>query len=211
MLDAHAIFRLLIDDEQPVPPKPDDPNQLDLGFDPDALLDPKAEVMRYAEEPFRVPGSGPTNLYAKLEAKLGARPRRKVGNNTYIIRSGGAGEDERVSIAVRFHQTDVVTAYPDGKVVVETGGWRPGGGQAAYGWRREPGTTTRARINDWLPSGWGIYQQKGEWFWANYANRRGTYNDDMLLPYSDGDTIFPDGSLRIQEHPVYVKRRKRKV
>ena len=45
MLDARAIYRLLIDDEQPVTPAPADPNQLALGQDQDEI-DPKSEVLR---------------------------------------------------------------------------------------------------------------------------------------------------------------------
>jgi len=203
MLDARAICRLLLDDEQPVPPQPDDPNQLDLGLDPDTLFDPKAEIMRYANEPFRVRGSGPTDLYRKLEGKLAGRPQKKIGPNTYVVR-------HHDRLAVRFHQTDVVAAYPDGKVTVESGGWRPGGGQWAYGWRAAPGRTTMARMNDWLPSGWRIYSLKNEWFWWNYNGPRGD-EAEVRYPYNDGDTIFPDGSLQLHDQPIPIKRRQRKV
>lgn len=204
MLDARAIFRLLIENEQPeaLPQPPDDPNQLGLDFNPD-VTDPKAEIMRYSEQPFRISGTGPTDLYAKLQNKLHGRESKKVANNTYIIRY-----DDR--LAVRFHQTDVVTAYPDGRVVAQTGGWRPGGGKWAYGWSGEPGTTTRDRMNSWLASGWHIYQHKHEWFWYNYSANRGMWSDDIRYPYTDGDTIYPDGSLQMQAHPVYLKRRKRR-
>jgi hypothetical protein len=203
MLSARAIFRLLIENEQPEAPPPDDPNQMGLDFNPD-VVDPKSEIMRYAQTPFRVRGYGPTDLYAKLQQKLHGRESKKVGNNTYIIRYNDR-------LAVRFHQTDVVTAYPDGKVVAETGGWRPGGGRIAYGWRREPGTTTRDRINSWLTSGWHIYQQKNEWFWYNYNANEGMWDSDTRIPFNDGDTIHPDGSLQPQEHPIVIKKRKRRV
>lgn len=205
MLSAHAIYRLLIDDEQPVPP-PDDPNQLSLDIDGDADdLDPKSEVMRYAEEPFRVPGTGPTTLYQRLEGILYNRPRKKVANNTYAVR-----HPDR--LAVLFHSTDVVTAYPDGKVTVNSGGWKHGEGGRGYnpGWTGEPGTTTMARMNDYLCSGWSIYKLKGEWYWYNQAGPR-HWEADTRYPYTDGDTIFPDGSLKMQAHPLYLKRRRRKV
>jgi hypothetical protein len=203
MLSARAIFRLLIENEQPETPTPDDPNQLGLDFNPD-VADPKAEIMRYAETPFRIPGTGPTDLYNRLANKLHGRESKKVGNNTYVIRYNDR-------LAVRFHQTDVVTAYPDGKVVVETGGWRPGGGRVSYGWRAEPGTTTRDRINTWLTSGWHIFQKNHEWFWFNYHANQGMWDSDLKLPYNDGDTIFPDGSLQLQADPIPVKPRRRRT
>lgn len=201
MLNARAIYRLLIDDEQPVPP-PDDPSQLGLDFNSDDL-DPKAEIMRYAETPFQVPGAGATDLYPRLQNKLDGKPRRKIGNNTYVI----AYPDR---LAVRLHQTDVVTAFPDGRVVVESGGWRPGGGQWHPGFRGEPGTTTMDRINSWTPSGWKIYKKDNVWYWFNYTANGHHWDTDTRLPYSDGDTIMPNGYLKIQERPIYLKRRKRR-
>lgn len=198
MLDARAIYRLLIDDEQPVtPPPPDDPRQMALDFNSDDL-DPKAEIMRYAETPFRIPGSGPTDLYERLQQKLGNRERRKIANNTYIITYHNR-------LAVRFHQTDVVTAYGDGRVVVDSGGWRPGGGRYAPGWRAEPGKTTLERISGHLTSGWNIYQKLGDWFWYNRATGAGIWSDTLRLPYEDKDTIHPDGSLQLQHEPITVK------
>jgi len=203
MLNARDILRLLIDDEQPVPPPPDDPNQLGLDFNTDDL-DARDEIMRYAEQPFSIPGTGPTTVYQRLTGTLFNRPTKKLANNTYAIR-----HNDR--LAVRFHQTDVVTAYPDGRVVVNSGGgWRPGGGQQAPGWRTSPGTTTMARMNEWLCSGWQIYKLKGEWYWFNAAGPR-HWETEVRYPYSDLDYIKPDGSLYIQQHPVYLKKRRKRV
>jgi len=204
MLNARDIFRLLIDDEQPVPPPPADPNQLGLDFNSDDL-DAKSEVMRYAEQPFSVAGTGPTNLYQRLTDTLRNRPQKKVGNNTYAIR-----HPDR--LAIRFHSTEVVTAYPDGRVVVDSGGWKQGTGGHGYnvGWSSEPGTTTMARMNDWLCSGWQIYRLKNEWYWYNQAGER-PWESAKRLPYSDRDTIKPDGALQLQQNPIYLKKRRKKV
>mgnify|MGYP001302721076 CR=1 FL=1 len=200
MLNARAILRLLIDDEQPVPPPPDDPNQLGLDFNADDF-NAQDELLRYAEQPFSVPGAGPTDLYQRLDGKL-RRPTKKVANNTYLIR-----HDDR--LAVRFHLTEIVTAYPDGRVVVNSGGWKPGGYQQAPGWRMEPGTTTMSRMNDWLCSGWRIYKLKHEWFW--YNNGQNPWDSEVRFPYSDLDYIQPDGSLHTQQHPTTIKRRRKRV
>src|SRR5512139_232074 len=104
MLNARAICRLLLDDEQPVPP-PDDPRQMGLDFNPDEVDDPKSEIMRYAETPFRIPGGGPTSTYQRFQDKLAGtrvregQRRKKIQNNTYLIDYGNR-------IAVRYHQTD---------------------------------------------------------------------------------------------------------
>lgn len=197
MLNAYSIYRFLIEDEQPeFPGSPDELIPVD---------DIKAEVERYAAEPFNVRGGGPTDLYTRLLRTLNDRPRKKVANNTYVIRNAD-------NLAVRFHQTDVVTAYPDGRVVVNSGGWKHGTGGHGYnpGWSGEPGTTTLARINDWLCSGWSIYKLNGEWYWYN-SNQAPHWTSDTKYPYTDGDTIQPAGDLKLQADPVYVKRRPRKV
>lgn len=201
MLSARAIYRLLIDDEQPVP-TPDDPNQLGLDFNTDDIVDPKAEVMRYAQQPFLIRSQLPTDLYQRLTGILNGRPQKKVDRNTYAVRNPD-------SLAVKFHQTDVVTAYPDGVVMVNSGGWKPGGGRYDPRFRGGPGTTTMARMNDYLCSGWQIYKLKGEWYWFNTTGPR-HWEMDVRYPYTDKDKIMADGSLKLQAHPIYVtKRRKR--
>jgi len=209
MLDARAIFRLLIEEEPPVP-VPDDPSQLGLDFNPD-VADVKAEIMRYGET-FRIPGNGSSSTYELFQRKLaGARERdgqrrKKLQGNTYIIDYGDR-------IAVRYYQTDVVTAFPDGKVVVDTGGWHPGGGQISYGWRGEPGTTTRDRIGHMAGTagGWDIYQKDRVWYWYNRSTGLGNWEDDRRFPFTPGDTIYPDGSLELQAEVIDVRRRRKRI
>ena len=214
MLNARAIYRLLIDDEQPEQ-APDDPRQMGLDFNADGL-DPKSEIMRYAETPFRLRGDGPTATFQHFQAKLAnGRTRqwqgdastayKKISPNTYLIYFGDR-------IAVRFHQTDVVTAYRDGKVVVDAGGWHPTGRHAGHGWRSPAGTTTLDRIGhmEGTAGGWRIYKKLFVWYWYNPHTRAGTAEGDVRYPYTDGDTIYPDGSLQLQADPQYVRiRRKR--
>lgn len=213
MLSASAIVRLLIEDQEPpAPPPPDDPNQLGLPFDPDAIVDPRHEIDRYlSQKPFAVPGTGPTQVFQRLTQWLAQRHQRGNPNlrklsgrgftHTIIIRYA---EDDR-RIAVRYHDTDVVTAYPDGTVVVDSGGFRPGGSNAHMGWTMPTGTHTMIRINQWLDAGWQIYampirrndRQKGEggnWYWYN-RQREGRW------AYTDGDKIMPNGSLMPQRYP----------
>lgn len=189
MLNAAAIFRLLVEDDTPT--------------SPDDKLDFDAEIWRHSEN-FRLPGSGPTTTYHRLHALLdNRRPRRlpdnpyarilRVGNNTYLIDYGNR-------VAVRFHETEVVTAYTDGKVVVDAGGWRT--------------RTTLDRISTALGSSagnWRLYRKNYKWYWFNGTNNLGNWNDTTRYPYTDGDTIFPEGSLKIQATPEHRVRRRRKL
>ena len=83
--------------------------------------------------------------YADLDAKLTGRcsQSRKVANNTYLQRRGD-------DIAVRLHNTDVVTFHADGTATLSTGGWFT--------------VTTKARINDYLPGGIALSSVRGRWF-----------------------------------------------
>lgn len=214
MLSARDIFRLLIEDEQPAPP--DDPNQLALPFNTDLDdLDPKSEIMRYAEEPFRVAGDGPNSTYRQLKALFtgrvytdedGARFKRVPGvRNTAIYDYGDR-------IGLRYHETDVITAYPDGRTVINTKGWHLGGHRYSP-WNGKPtsGETSKERINTYLlGTGWRIYRKDHVWYWYNSQSRKGDYNDDLRYPYSDGDVINADGSLSLKEHPVVIHKGRRR-
>jgi hypothetical protein len=70
------------------------------------------------------------------------RESRKVGNNTYarILENG--------DVAIRLHNTDVVTINPDNIVTLKTGGWQT--------------STTKDRINQYSPV--RVYQEKYQWF-----------------------------------------------
>ena len=218
MLNASAIFRLLIDDEQPVEPakEPVDPNQLALDFNQDELLDPMKEIERYTEKPLRIPGDGPTTTFQKFQDELdGGHPRRdEEGHRWKLLTWRGRTRliDYGDYIVVRYHDTDVVTAHRDGKVVIDTGGWHPGGGRYDPAWRGEPGNTTQDRIArvGGSAGGWRIYKKDHVWYWYNPGLGKGDYSDTVRYPFSSGDTIFPDGSLQAQEPPHDARRRRRR-
>lgn len=211
MLDARAITRLLLDDEQPV--SPPDPNQLAPDFNSDEDVDVHADFKRYTSTPLKIRGSGPTTTYQYL-SRLFASGRQRRDDHPYV-----KAEGKRNTIivnygdryAIRFYDTDVVTAYPDGKVVVDTGGWHPGGGQSSP-WHGKPsmGETTADRIAliSGTDGGWRIYRKDHVWYWYNDSSET---DSDVRYPFTPGDTIFPDGSLQIQAQPEYLKKRKRRV
>jgi hypothetical protein len=97
------------------------------------------------------------------DAKLSGRDRRKVANNTYLIRREG-------SIAVRLHDTDVVTYLPNGDIVLNSGGWQT--------------VTTKGRMNDYTDA--RIGSTKGVWsvYWGSTEHA-----------YADGMVLHPDGSV----------------
>lgn len=113
------------------------------------------------------------NTYETLNAKLSGRNAsgRKIGNNTYAERRGDA-------IAIRLHSTDILTFNADGTIVANSGGWKT--------------VTTKARLNEYLPSGYSISQSGGIWYWQT---------GDV---YTDGDSI--NGTLKVQAKPDEAKR-----
>ncbi len=97
--------------------------------------------------------------------------KRKLENNTYLERR------ELNAIAIRLHQTDIMTFFPDGTVTVNSGGWKT--------------VTTKARLNEFLPHGLGISQRGGIWYWF----KRGGESPDSRI-FQDGDTINKRGTIK---------------
>jgi hypothetical protein len=108
--------------------------------------------------------------YADLDAKLTGRcsQSRKVANNTYLHR---VGDD----IAVRLHDTDVVTFHADGTATLNTGGWFT--------------MTTKERINRYLPGGIRLESNRGRWFLIYTGHWDGEHyvkSERPAVPFTDG-------------------------
>lgn len=73
--------------------------------------------------------------------------RHKLAHNTYAWRMPNC------DIAIRLHNTDILTFRSDGTVIYRTGGWRT--------------VTTKARLNRFGAPGHRIYQHKFNWFINN--------------------------------------------
>jgi hypothetical protein len=114
--------------------------------------------------------------YEQLNEQLTGRckDRRKLANNTYAERRGEG------KIAIRLHATDIMTFHANGFIGINSGGWRT--------------VTTKARINDYLPNGYRISQERSIWYWRNSA----AGFEGARSIFTDGDTISPDGSLSAQ-------------
>lgn len=107
--------------------------------------------------------------YQEAQERLGKRDSKKLENNTYLVRREGE------ALAVRLHDTDVVTYFPDGRIQLNSGGWRT--------------PTTKDRINKFAPV--NLWQEKGQWFIGPSWDRsviEAIYDDNMV--------ILPDGSFQ---------------
>lgn len=107
--------------------------------------------------------------------------RRKIANNTYLERRS----DNK--IAIRLHNTDILTFSPNGDITLDSGGWKT--------------VTTKARMNDYLPC--RIWSERGVW----YVHLNGT-----KVPYADSMVIHSDGTITGQaEDPQGVMKLKRRI
>ena len=110
--------------------------------------------------------------HSKAVETLGNRQSKKLANNTYL-------HTQERDIALRLHDTDILTFCPDGRTVVRTGGWKT--------------SITKARLNDYLPGGAQIYQQGGLWFWRDG------------VPFTDGDIVDASGQVQAQGTSGHAK------
>lgn len=111
------------------------------------------------------------NSFTYFDSQLQGRnkSKRKLANNTYAERRG---ED----IAIRLHQTDILTYKKDGTIVANSGGWKT--------------STTKDRLNNYLPTGVSIHQERGIWYWS--------HGDGDRVIFTDGDSIGPTHRLNHQ-------------
>ena len=117
--------------------------------------------------------------YAEADAFLaekGVDSRKICGNNTYVERRG---ED----IAVRYHQTDIITFLKAAAplIVLDTGGWHT--------------QSTKQRLSQFLPAGVTVFSFKGQWRVGNGQHWAQTKADLV------GSVIFTDG-LRLIHNTV---------
>ena len=88
---------------------------------------------------------------------------RIIDNNTFRYERPDGTQ------VVRLHHTDIVETLPDGRIKLNSGGWKT--------------NTTKDRMNDHA-KGYSIYSKKGTW----YVRR---YEDSAEVPYTDG-MLLPD-------------------
>lgn len=164
-MNARRLVATLLEADDMLPPD-------DLG------VDPKEFIANVNDSPMPIQGVTVRGYYADLERKfMGARVKRdgperffKIENNTWLVH-----DTVMNTISVRLHQTDIITVTPEDTITVDNGGWQT--------------VTTQARLNDYLPGGWKVYTQKGDWYWHNWREEDTPSQPGFkkLQPYSNGD------------------------
>lgn len=112
--------------------------------------------------------------YQSLADYLGEKDKKYIKRSemkTWVERSGD-------HLTIWMNKTAIMEYYPDGSVELKTGGWQT--------------STTKLRLNEYIPKPWRIYQDKGVWWLSNinYYTKEG--NKYM---FAEGITIHPDGSV----------------
>jgi allantoicase len=88
----------------------------------------------------------------------------KVGKTATTVKKDSAG-----NLVVTYHATDVVTARPDGSVVLNANGWFT--------------NTTRLRMNQAASQfqlGYSVFQKAGNWF-ATWKGQTVPFRSDVLI------------------------------
>jgi hypothetical protein len=106
-----------------------------------------------------------------LAGVTGLVKSRKIGCNTLELEYANGNK------AVRYHNTDVITTYPNGDVTLTSGGWRT--------------STTKERLN----SKYSVWSDKGIWYIKEPATAK-------VIPFFDGVTFDAAGNLKGQTHVV---------
>ena len=92
--------------------------------------------------------------------KRQGHPRAKLHKNVYLEQRGDA-------IAVKYHDTDIVVYYPDGKIKLSNGGWKT--------------VSTKQNISTYSP--YSVYQRKGVWYIVTIPNAGARkFVNGMILP-----------------------------
>lgn len=83
--------------------------------------------------------------------------------------------DDKGALCVRYHQTVVARKHADGVIELDSGGWRT--------------ATTKLRMNQFAHQyglGFGVYQEKGEWYVSAGDNIGFPFRDGMTFSVSAG-------------------------
>ena len=109
--------------------------------------------------------------YQQALEYLGGKKERPYAHNTRIeIDTLNLGHEV---ITVKYHGNPVVNMFPD-RIAYSSCGWKT--------------STTKERINWFLPDGFTLYQEKSTW----YIRKHGT---SLIYGFADGITIDAAGSV----------------
>lgn len=109
--------------------------------------------------------------YAQANEQLQGRccNSRKIDNHTYLERRDNG-------IAIRLHNTDIITFKPNGDTVLNTGGWRT--------------VTTKQRMCD---NGFDVSQVNGIWYMGDHIFKDGiTIKSNSTITNADPKTVVKE-------------------
>jgi len=106
---------------------------------------------------------------------LGRKDERKLAQNTLIAWLTVPFQDGGGIIGVRYHGTWIVKYREDGAIIVTSGGYHT--------------FTTKQRLNQLLPPGYGVFQHKFDWFMQTPNGR---------YPFEDGAIIHPGQNMEYE-------------
>lgn len=117
----------------------------------------------------------PRTTKAASFASVEAAAIRKIANNTFQYTAPDG------ATVTRLHLTDILRAYPDGRLVLNTGGWQT--------------VTTKDRLTEQLRStGYSVYSDRGVWMVMRHPERTAVpFVDGMELP-RDFDAALASGA-----------------
>lgn len=123
--------------------------------------------------------------YITSQPSSGRRTKREILDGTAPAKSRMVGHNTAEWIdscgirRVRLHRTDILTFYPCGSFEVDTGGWNT--------------HTTRDRLREHLPAGYGVHTHKGQ-IYLSTPNRR-------AVPFRRRVMVGPRGAVKPDSGP----------
>jgi len=111
---------------------------------------------------------------------------RPIANNTRVIKR------TPTTIAIKLHNTDIITFFENGSIQLNTDGWKT--------------VTTKDRMSRFLPTGINVYSEKFLWY-LSYNKKRYLYEDHMIITH-DGHITNANGNA-IKEHSKAKEKKKR--
>lgn len=115
------------------------------------------------------------------KGELLGRDADKAAKSRLVARNTVEWTDSEGVRRIRLHDTDILTFLPRGGFTVNTGGWNT--------------STTRARINEFLPAGFRVYTERGQpWLYIGDSNP--WHGEGRRVPFRQRVTVGPRGAVK---------------
>ena len=111
--------------------------------------------------------------YETFAERMGKRNRVTLKSSRMQVYAEMVFDED---IGIRLGDTYILLYKADGETVeLDTEGWYT--------------PTTKSRMNDYLPHGWSIYQEAGQWYLSNRDGREWAFADKMTINYRTGEVF----------------------